>query len=167
MSHLIHVCQSSARLVMLGNLVHSCSRVQQLLVRVIFLLGMSDGCQSDSSLHIPLTKSLRGYSSGVTVELNQVEYNRLIRFIGKHLAADSAEQANAGPAPKPAFQGALLSSFRVRASESHFADQLSSEENAVHKVLLPAARFAWSRPYVGSLFLPGISRGREVVGHRD
>jgi hypothetical protein len=42
MLHLIHGYQVSAGLVMLSNLHQSYSRVQQLLVRVIFLPGISD-----------------------------------------------------------------------------------------------------------------------------
>ena len=42
-------------------------------------------------------KHARVIPAGVTVALNQAENNRLICFIGMHLAADFAEQATARP----------------------------------------------------------------------
>jgi len=96
----LFTCQSSAGLVMLSNLLHSCSRVQQLLVRVIFLRGISD-----SASPIRHLTSFRGYSAGVTVALNQADNNRLICFIAMHWPLIFVEQATAGPTTKPAYQG--------------------------------------------------------------
>jgi hypothetical protein len=53
MVHLIRGCQKSAGLAMSSNLLHSYSHVQQLLVREIFLLGMSDGALPSRDLTFP------------------------------------------------------------------------------------------------------------------
>jgi hypothetical protein len=53
MVHLIRGCQSSAGLALSSNLLHSCNHVQQLLVREIFPLGMSDGTLPIRDLTFP------------------------------------------------------------------------------------------------------------------
>ena len=49
---------------MLSNLLQSCSRVQQLLVRVIFLPGISDSGKPIRSPHVSLSKSTSRMRSG-------------------------------------------------------------------------------------------------------
>jgi hypothetical protein len=123
--------------------------------------------QTDLSPHISLSKSLRGCGVVVSEELSQADHDTLIclnrqalgRRLGKTCMRVRQHNGISGPSK---LRCPPCSGVRVT-----FADQSLSEEDSLPRVSGQEARFTWSRRHVRLLFLLGISRGREVVGHRD
>jgi hypothetical protein len=70
------------------NLLPFLDRVQQLLVRVLFPLGISDSDNPISHVTFSLSKSLLGCRSGIAAEPSQAARDSLICIIARHLDAD-------------------------------------------------------------------------------
>jgi hypothetical protein len=91
--HLIRGCQSSAGLAMSSNLLHSCSYVQQLLVREIFPLGMSDGTLPIRDLTFPWANRFADAGAATPEGSNQADSDGLIYFstpaLGQNLVVEN------------------------------------------------------------------------------
>jgi len=135
-------------------LIHSFRRVQQLLVRVIFLPGISDGSKPIRHSHLVEQISSRMRSRRYR-PADQEDNDGLICFTGRHLGADFRE-SDCGPAITTASQGRLIRRLPCTGARVAFAGQSLSEESSLPKVSGRAARFTWSRHHVQLLFLPGI-----------
>ena len=137
MLQLIHRCQVSAGLVMLGNLIHSFRRVQQLFVRVIFLPGISGSAKWTRNLERPRTDRF--------VEAERSLQTRRIR---QTTTASSASSAGTwapdlrGKRP-PACHHNCISGMpnqtaSLGGSRVEFANQAPSEENSLSESIGPS-----------------------------
>lgn len=71
-----------------ANLLRFLDRVQQLLVLVIFLPGISDSNKPIFHRDVSLSKSLLGCRSGTAAELSHTDCENRICIITRHLDAD-------------------------------------------------------------------------------
>jgi hypothetical protein len=107
----------------LANLIDFCRPVQQLLVRVIFLPGISDS--SKPIRHIAFRRALRPADAEqpVSEKLNQADTDRLICLSGKHLDTSSRENDFAFPDTATASRSRLTQSLTFAGFTVTFANQ--------------------------------------------
>jgi len=110
----------------LANLIDFCRPVQQLLVRVIFLPGISDS--SKPIRHIAFRRAHRPADAEqpVSEKLNQADTDSLICLSGKHLDTSSRENDFAFPDTATASRSRLTQSFTFAGFTVTFANQLLS-----------------------------------------
>jgi hypothetical protein len=157
MLHLVHRCQVSAGLVMLGNLIHSFRRVQQLFVRVIFLPGISGSAKWTRNLERPRAN-----------RFVKAERSLQTRRIKQTTTASSASSAGTwapdlrGKRPPARHHNCISGTPNQTASlcgvaESNLPIKRLLRRILYRKVSSRTARPTWSRHHVRLLFLPGIT----------
>jgi hypothetical protein len=138
------------------NLIDSFSRVQQLLVRVIFLPGLSD--RSKPICHLTfrweITSRMRSGRFRRT-ESSRPRHAHLPRRAGTWTQA--WENNEYAAATKTGSQGRLIRRPACSCVRVAFADQSPSGENSLHEVSRRTTRSTWSGLHVRLLFLPGIT----------
>jgi hypothetical protein len=107
---------------MSANLLHSYSRVQQLLVTLLFLPGISD---SSKIRHIAFRRARRPADAeqSVSEKLNQADTDSLICLTGKHLDTSSRENDFAFPDTATASRSRLTQSLTFAGFTVTFANQ--------------------------------------------
>jgi hypothetical protein len=142
--------------------IDSSRRVQQLLVRVLFLPGISDSRKLNHHLPFGSANHLRIGSSHFT--RTESSARRSPHLLDRQpLGRSSAKKMTTTSPWRPESQARLTRCPPFTATRVSFANESPSGENSLCEVSRRTARFNWSRRYVRLLFLAGITRGREVV----
>ncbi len=77
------------------------------------------------------------------------------------------EKMNTRPPPQCSLKAVQIGRPPCGGIRVAFVNQSPSKEKSLHEVSSRTERSTWSRHPIRLLFLPGITRGREVVGHGD
>jgi hypothetical protein len=149
-----------------ANLPHSRRRVQQLFVRLIFLPGISD--RNKPTPHRTFRSANRFADGQPPLQTHPIKHQMAV---SSALSASTC-MLNCGESdywarrPTPC-QGRVTRRPSRTGVKVVFGDQSLSPTRSLPNVSGQTSRFIWSLHTVRLLFLPGISRGRKVVGHRD